>query len=178
MKSANIKTARRWFVAVGASAFLVIGAGGASAGVLDRIKQDKTIRLAVRDDAAPFSYKDPAGQHVGFMVDLCRGVAKEIGARLGAELKVDYVTVTAADRFEAIETGKADLLCEPTTETLTRREHVDFLDPDLRRRREPHRRRQRAAGFRGARGQEDRRAGRHYHRNRTSQYAEGERNDG
>ena len=129
MKSANIKTARRWFVAVGASAFLVIGAGGASAGVLDRIKQDKTIRLAVRDDAAPFSYKDPAGQHVGFMVDLCRGVAKEIGARLGADLKVDYVTVTAADRFEAIETGKADLLCEPTTETLTRREHVDFSIP-------------------------------------------------
>jgi polar amino acid transport system substrate-binding protein/glutamate/aspartate transport system substrate-binding protein len=56
-------------------------------------------------------------------------VAKDIGLKLGAEIKIDYVPVTAADRFEAIETGKADLLCEPTTETLSRREHVDFSIP-------------------------------------------------
>ena len=37
--------------------------------------------------------------------------------------------VTAANRFDAIENGKADLLCEPTSETLSRREHVDFSIP-------------------------------------------------
>ena len=37
--------------------------------------------------------------------------------------------VTAANRFDAIETGKADLLCEPTSATLSRREHVDFSIP-------------------------------------------------
>ena len=34
--------------------------------------------------------------------------------------------MTAANRFDAITTGKADLLCEPTSETLSRREQVDF----------------------------------------------------
>jgi ABC-type amino acid transport substrate-binding protein len=44
-------------------------------------------------------------------------------------LKVVYVPVTAADRFEAITQQKADLLCEPTSVTLSRRELVDFSIP-------------------------------------------------
>jgi polar amino acid transport system substrate-binding protein/glutamate/aspartate transport system substrate-binding protein len=36
------------------------------------------------------------------------------------------VQVTAADRFDAIVKGDADLLCEPTSATLSRREQVDF----------------------------------------------------
>ena len=61
------------------------------------------------------------------MVDLCRAVAKHIGTQLNiSDLKVGYVLVTAANRFDAIKTGKADLLCEPTSETLSRREQVDF----------------------------------------------------
>ncbi len=64
------------------------------------------------------------------MIDLCRSVAKHIGEQLNInDLKVDYVLVTAENRFDAIENGKADLLCEPTSETLSRREHVDFSIP-------------------------------------------------
>jgi ABC-type amino acid transport substrate-binding protein len=61
------------------------------------------------------------------MIDLCRSVAKNLatGLNLG-DLKIDYVPVTAANRFDAIQSGKADLLCEPTSATLSRREHVDF----------------------------------------------------
>jgi len=44
-------------------------------------------------------------------------------------LNVTYVPVTAADRFEAITQQKADLLCEPTSVTLSRREQVDFSIP-------------------------------------------------
>ena len=47
--------------------------GVAAAGVIDRISQDKTIRIAYREDAPPFSYKDKIGEPAGFMVDLCRG---------------------------------------------------------------------------------------------------------
>src|SRR4051794_927886 len=43
-----------------------------------------------------------------------------------AEIKITYVPVTAANRFEAIEKGQADLLCEATTQTLARRKQVDF----------------------------------------------------
>jgi len=99
----------------------------AEAGTLDRIQQDKTFRIAFRADAPPFSFTDSIGEPAGFMVDLCRSVVKHIADDLKIpDLKVDYVLVTAADRIDAIRSGKADLLCEPTSETLSRREQVDF----------------------------------------------------
>jgi len=105
-------------------------AGGASAATLGRIGQDKTIRIAYRGDAPPFSYKDKVGEPVGFMVDLCREVAKKLADQMHlTSLNVIYVPVTAADRFEAIQQQKADLLCEPTSATLARRELVDFSIP-------------------------------------------------
>jgi ABC-type amino acid transport substrate-binding protein len=111
-------------------AVLLVTIGVASAGTLDRIGQDKSIRIAYREDAPPFSYKDKIGEPTGFMVDLCRAVAKKLAEQRNfSDLKVVYVPVTAADRFEAITQQKADLLCEPTSVTLSRRELVDFSIP-------------------------------------------------
>lgn len=102
----------------------------AAATVIDHIRQDNSIRIAYREDAPPFSSKDKIGEPVGFMVDLCRAVAKDIAGQLNVEsLNVTYVPVTAADRFDAIKQGKADMLCEPTSATLARRELVDFSIP-------------------------------------------------
>ncbi len=122
---------RTWAKRVLAFAALIglaaAAAGGASAGTLDRIRQQKTIHIAYREDAPPFSYKNNIGEPAGFMVDLCRAVAKKLTEQLQlSSLSVAYVPVTAEDRFEAIEQGKADLLCEPTSATLSRREVVDF----------------------------------------------------
>jgi ABC-type amino acid transport substrate-binding protein len=104
--------------------------GSANAGTLDKVRQDKALRIAFRDDAPPFSFTDQAGLPAGFMVDLCRSVAKHIGEQLNiSDLKVSYVLVTAANRFDTIENGKADLLCEPTSATLSRREQIDFSIP-------------------------------------------------
>jgi ABC-type amino acid transport substrate-binding protein len=136
-------------------AALVLTTGAASAGALDRIRQDKTIRIAYRADAPPFSYQGKTDQGKtdkdkidqgktdkdkidqgktdqpgGFMVDLCRAVAKHLAGQLTLPpLNIAYVRVTAVDRFDAISRGRADLLCEPTTQTLTRREQVDFSIP-------------------------------------------------
>jgi polar amino acid transport system substrate-binding protein/glutamate/aspartate transport system substrate-binding protein len=61
------------------------------------------------------------------MVDLCRAVAQKLQAQLKLnDLKIAYVPVTATNRFDAIAKGDADLLCEPTSATLSRREQVDF----------------------------------------------------
>jgi polar amino acid transport system substrate-binding protein/glutamate/aspartate transport system substrate-binding protein len=85
------------------------------------------MRIAYREDAPPFSYKNKIDEPAGFMVDLCRAVAKKLTEQLQlSALSVVYVPVTAANRFEAIEQDKADLLCEPTSATLSRREVVDF----------------------------------------------------
>jgi ABC-type amino acid transport substrate-binding protein len=121
--------ARIWLVPASFAAML-IAIGVASAGTLDRIKQDKAIRIAYREDAPPFSSKDKLGEPAGFMVDLCRAVAKKLAEQLNLPaLNAVYVPVTAADRFEAIAQQKADLLCEPTSVTLSRRELVDFSIP-------------------------------------------------
>jgi len=116
-------------------AALLLAACGARAqeapgGVLAHIRQDGTIRIAYRVDAPPFSYLDKADTPVGFTIDLCHAVADNIAHQLGrTSLKIAYVPVTAADRFTTIAEHKADLLCESTTETLSRREVVDFSIP-------------------------------------------------
>src|SRR5262249_18827710 len=119
--------------ALAIAALLLAAAGlaeSASAGTLDKIRQDGTIRLAYRDDAPPFSAKGEGGEPTGYSVELCRAVAASIKGQLGlANLAVAYVPVTAADRFDAIESNRADLLCEATTATLSRRKHVDFSIP-------------------------------------------------
>ena len=120
---------RIWLPAATVAALLA-AVGVAAAGTLDRIGQEKAIRIAYREDAPPFSYKDKLGEPSGFMVDLCRAVAKKLAEQLNLpSLNVAYVPVTAADRFEAITQQKADLLCEPTSITLSRREQVDFSIP-------------------------------------------------
>jgi ABC-type amino acid transport substrate-binding protein len=107
-----------------------LGLGSADAGTLDNVRQDKALRIAFREDAPPFSFTDQAGLPAGFTIDLCRSIAKHIGEQLNInDLKVNYVLVTAENRFDAIKNGKADLLCEPTSETLARREQVDFSIP-------------------------------------------------
>jgi len=114
------------------AAALALAHGGASAqgtpgGTLDRIRASKTIRIAYRADAVPFSFRNSAGQPAGFMVDLCKAVAARVGQQLSIpSINLSYVLVTAADRFDAVRQGRADLLCEPTSATLARREIVDF----------------------------------------------------
>ena len=78
-------------------------ADDASGGTLDRIREQKAIRIAYREDAPPFSYKDSAGEPAGFIVDICKAVAADLTKQLNlSSLSVAYVSVTAPDRFEAI----------------------------------------------------------------------------
>ena len=108
------------------AAFLAL-AGSVSAATLDRIKSDGTFRIGYRPDAAPFAYDGPDGVPEGYAVDLCREVADAAKEKLGLEtLKLDYVALNAENRFEAVKDGKVDILCDPATITLSRREIVDF----------------------------------------------------
>ena len=114
-------------LAFGAGAVMFLDGAVMAAGALDKVRQDASIRIAYRADAPPFSSSDSKSDPTGFMVDLCRAVTKDLATQLKvADIKIVYVPVTAFDRFDAIEKGNADLLCEPTTATLSRRDHVDF----------------------------------------------------
>ena len=95
-------------------------------GTLDRIKDSGEIRLAYRADASPFSY-ELDGKPGGYSVNLCLEVAEALKDDLNLpKLTASFVKVTAENRFDAIAEGQADLLCEATTATLSRREKVDF----------------------------------------------------
>jgi len=103
----------------------------AAESVLDRIAKTGEIRLAYREDAAPFSYTaEGNAEPQGYSVELCREVAKAIKEELKLDaLKITYVLATPEERFQRLTNGEADLLCEATTETLERREAVDFSVP-------------------------------------------------
>jgi putrescine:ornithine antiporter len=95
---------------------------------LARIKQTSRIALGYRVDA--FAFKDESGNAAGYSVALCQKVADAIKAELAlAQLKVEWVPVTAADRFTALQQGKVDLLCGSDTETLERRRDAAFSIP-------------------------------------------------
>jgi ABC-type amino acid transport substrate-binding protein len=102
----------------------------ASAAVLDRLRDSGVLKIGFRQDAAPFSYKNAIGEPAGYTVELCRAVAVALKARLNLEaISIDYVPVSAENRFEQVQAGKVDLHCGAATVTLSRREIVDFSQP-------------------------------------------------
>jgi ABC-type amino acid transport substrate-binding protein len=95
-------------------------------GRLKKIRDTKTIALAYRADALPFSFEENK-QPAGYTVDLCRRIVGAIEKQLGAgELKVNWVPVSSQNRFETIAKGQADMECGSSTVTLGRMKEVDF----------------------------------------------------
>ena len=100
------------------------------AGVLDRAKETGSLIIGYREDALPYSYINAIGEPAGYTVELCRAIAGLIKEDLGLDvLTLNYVAVSAEDRFSNVITGDIDLLCGATTVTLKRRELVDFSIP-------------------------------------------------
>jgi ABC-type amino acid transport substrate-binding protein len=93
---------------------------------LKRIADTKTVKLAYRAAAAPFSFVAPDKQPAGYTVDLCKLVVHAIGKQLGSGLKIEWVPVTTQNRFEMVASGKADMECGSSTVTLGRMKQVDF----------------------------------------------------
>jgi len=97
----------------------------ALAGTLDRVRDSGVFRIGYRADAKPYSYRNEHGQAAGYIVDLCT----EIAAELGSNVRPEYVLVPSDNRFEAVRDGRVDILCDPSSITMERRELVDFSIP-------------------------------------------------
>lgn len=96
-------------------------------GALRKIRDSKTITIAYRTDALPFSFRDDKGQPAGYTVDLCKRVVAGIEQQLKVQgLKVEWTPATAQNRFELVQKKQADMECGSTTATLARMELVDF----------------------------------------------------
>ncbi|MFZ0296257.1 MAG: amino acid ABC transporter substrate-binding protein [Candidatus Sulfotelmatobacter sp.] len=102
----------------------------ASGNTLARVQKTGTLKLGYYADVRPFSYQDEAGKPAGYAIAICQEIAKDVKTELGIPaLAVDFVLLTAADRFAAVEQGKVDLLCGPSVETIARRESVSYSIP-------------------------------------------------
>jgi ABC-type amino acid transport substrate-binding protein len=94
---------------------------------LDRIKAAKAINVAYAGDSLPFAYKETNGEPRGYSIDLCNRVIAQIGRAVGVpNLKVNWVAATTPQRLDMVASGKADMECGNTTQTLARLAHVDF----------------------------------------------------
>ncbi len=111
---------------------LLLAAGTLPAQTLDgRLKQiagTKTVTIAYRTDAIPFSYLDEKKQQAdGYSIDLCKRVVNLIGSQLKLpDIQVKWLPVTVQTRFDAITKGQADMECGSSTVTLSRLRQVDF----------------------------------------------------
>jgi glutamate/aspartate transport system substrate-binding protein len=96
---------------------------------LQRIRDSKTLTIAYRTDAVPFSYEE-RGQPAGYSVDLCKRVAASLEQQLKVQsLTVKWVPGNVQNRLDLIRKGEADMECGTTTATLSRMEQVDFSNP-------------------------------------------------
>jgi ABC-type amino acid transport substrate-binding protein len=106
---------------------LSFASAGELSGTLKRISDSGQINLGYRVSEAPMSFHDPNGNPVGYSIDLCNLIATAVKQKLGQpEITINYLPVTAETRFDAIASGKIDLLCGATTKTLKRSERVSF----------------------------------------------------
>lgn len=95
-------------------------------GTLQQIKKSGQIRIGYRVSAPPMSFLDKDGNPAGYSIDLCKAIVTEVENKIDADVKAEYVPVTADGRFNALVDNKIDILCGSTTKTLTRSEVVDF----------------------------------------------------
>jgi general L-amino acid transport system substrate-binding protein len=94
------------------TASFCLPAVAASASTLDTVKQRGKLVCGVSTGILGFSISDDKGKWSGFDVDFCRAVASAI---FGDPEKVEYVPLAADQRFDALKSGKVDLLSRNST---------------------------------------------------------------
>jgi ABC-type amino acid transport substrate-binding protein len=93
---------------------------------LDQIKQTGKIRIGFRVSEPPMSFLNKEGKPIGYSIDLCNRIVAGLKIEIGKEVSVEYIPVTAHNRFDALVENKIDILCGSTTKTLSRSKRVDF----------------------------------------------------
>jgi ABC-type amino acid transport substrate-binding protein len=96
---------------------------------LKKIRDSKTVTIAYRTDALPFSFEGEGKQPAGYTVDLCKRVAASLEQQLKTPLQVKWVAATSQNRLELVQKRQVDMECGATTATLARMELVDFSSP-------------------------------------------------
>lgn len=99
-------------------------AGPARADQLDNIIANQTLRCATFADVPPFASPDTQTREmVGFDVDLCSAIARELGVK--AQIK----PVSVEARVPEVKLGRVDITVANLAYTQSRAEQIQFSDP-------------------------------------------------
>lgn len=91
----------------------------------------EAVRFGATTDTAPFSSQDSEGKWSGYAVDLCQQIFNTYRKRLEAgqqdrKLRLEWLGVSATERFDELKAGNIEALCGPTTVTVSRMQDQDF----------------------------------------------------
>ena len=107
-----------------ALAAALLTASVACAGTLDTVKQRGSVACGVSTGLPGFSEQDGKGAWSGFDVDYCRALAAAV---FNDPSKVTFLPYTAAERFEALQSGKIDVLSRNSSWTIEREANLGLL---------------------------------------------------
>ena len=93
------------------------GEGTPAGGLLAEVQSRGSLNCGVNDAVPGFGSLDDAGEFAGFDIDFCRAVAAAV---LGDAAAVEFIALTAEQRFTALQSGEIDVLIRNTTRTATR----------------------------------------------------------
>ena len=92
-------------------------AGGASAQTLQTVKDRGQLRCGVNTGLPGFASQNDKGEWQGLDVDYCKAVAAAV---FGDASKIQYVPLSAVQRFPALQNNEIDMLARNTTWTMDR----------------------------------------------------------
>ncbi len=102
----------------------LMGAAGAEAQTLKTVQDRGSLICGVSQGLAGFSIKDDKGEWTGFDVDFCKALAAAI---FNDPSKVQYVPLSATERFDALKNKQIDVLSRNSTWTLGRENDYGVL---------------------------------------------------
>jgi general L-amino acid transport system substrate-binding protein len=102
---------------------LVPGAMTAHADTLDTILKRQKVICGVSQGLTGFSAQNADGVWSGFDVDFCKALS---AALFSATDRVEYVPLSADERFDALKSGKIDVLSRNSTWTMSREIGMGF----------------------------------------------------
>lgn len=93
---------------------------------LEYLEESGVLRVGY-GDTAPFSYLDNDGNVVGYSIDICKRLAKQLQVQLGLpSLELAYVYRTPSNRVQLLNSGAIDIECNASTNTQERRQSAQF----------------------------------------------------
>lgn len=96
-------------------------------GTLKTIRASGVVKIGYRDSSMPFSYVDDRKKPMGYAVDLCLKVVDAIKEEFkSGNVRIEFVPVDSATRVSAVTSGKIDMECGSTTNSVERQKLVAF----------------------------------------------------